>query len=520
MSISSTNLGASKSCEAIDVSLDEFKADPWKQNLQHHAYHNSALNIRPAPEMATGEVVVASLYRAVGFPDHSEGKVPNAATAFAHASRKDVGANHLGGEAWRTVLHSALTSPRRPKQPETSYPQLSPVVPDTALYSNAARLRGNPWNPGELVKRMIQLGSRDLEAAEKLWGDLFCALSVGADDDVWARWLQGEFEHRRTAGVEWRMAPLGPGVSLPEEDKAQGRIPAVRFVRDLTSIMTAKPCMTRRQWVSFLEALLRIAIVAHVLWLCGVNQRLWEAVKVALVEGTTLTEDEVRARVLDGEGPALVHGAPALARVRDLASQYLAARLGLNFVLLQLKADGVEVQSLSSAADIAGFLSSVGESREALNGAAVLVSVATLRDEHSRTLNCDRGIGKNIEEFCRHVLGQRQAVDPLLQGYDQGFAVRKRSDAKNSPWVVGLGPVSVLALVHCCLADGNGPRSIGRFCEHLEWYGLLIERESIGKTSLGGTLRTLGLVLDSPDAENGMLLVPPFVVPPSSAAAP
>lgn len=499
------------------MGVAQFMADPWNKHLQHPAYRESVLNIRPAPELATGEVVIASIYRVVGFPGHSEGDVPKAAGKFARASRKDAGSDHLSPEAWRTVLHAALTSPRRPKQPEMSYPQLSPVVPDTALYSNAARIRGNPWNPGQLVRRIIQLGSPDAESARGLWGDLFRALSVSEDDDIWARWLQSEFEHRRTAQAKWMYDDRIDDESLPAGDKGHSKIPACRFVRDLASVIAVKPCMTRRQWVSLLEAVTRLAVVAHVLWLCGVNERLWIAVKAALISGEALTASEVRQRVIDGDGPRLVNGAPALARVRHLASQYLAARLGINLVLLQLEEQGTKIESLSSADDVAAFLAAVRDGREELKKANVLGIGATLRDEQARTLACSRGIGKNIEAFCRHVLGQRQAVDPLLRGYDQGFAVRKRSDASNAPWVVSLGPVAVLALVHCCLAESVGPRSVGRFCEHLQWYGLVVEPDSISRTPLGSTLRTLGLVLDSPDAENGMLLVPPFVLPTSAS---
>jgi hypothetical protein len=41
-------------------------------------------------------------------------------------------------------------------------------------------------------------------------------------------------------------------------------------------------------------------------------------------------------------------------------------------------------------------------------------------------------------------------------------------------------------------------------------YGLDVDRDDVSKSELGRRLRMLGLVLDSPDAESGMLLVPPF----------
>lgn len=137
-----------------------------------------------------------------------------------------------------------------------------------------------------------------------------------------------------------------------------------------------------------------------------------------------------------------------------------------------------------------------------------ILSEVSERENHR--LLCKKGIGSNILEFARHALGQRQAANPILRGYDQGYALRKKSVASSSPWVVGLGPVSVLALVHCSLADAAGPRSVRRLAQHLAAYGVTVDHREIASNDLGHQLRMLGLVLDSPDAESGMLLVPPF----------
>ena len=56
------------------------------------------------------------------------------------------------------------------------------------------------------------------------------------------------------------------------------------------------------------------------------------------------------------------------------------------------------------------------------------------------------------------------------------------------------------------------PSATRRLCEHLAWYGIDVSVDDIAKSDLGRKLRVLGLVLDSPDAESGMLLVPPFAV--------
>ncbi|HEX8362586.1 MAG TPA: hypothetical protein VF613_20870 [Longimicrobium sp.] len=494
------------------MSVTAFLQSPWLNSHKTYEDHSS-FNIRPAPEFATAEVVVASTYRASGFGGHAESSVPSAGRVFEKAANKvTTGANgsRVSVELWRTVLNGALDSPKQPNQSARRFLQLCPIVPDVALYSGSARLSGNSWNPGSLVERIVRLGSPSSDAAQRLWSALHEGLSIGEDDDVWARWLQEEMERRRTAQVEWSPTELRDHPTLPDPDKAGLRIPAIQMAHDLAAVLGAKPHMTRRQWVSLLEAILRLGTVAHVLWLCDVNDRLWRAARDVLEGGVVPSREQARRDIIGSNSSYLVYGAPALPIVRDLASRYLSARLGINLLLWHLHDGGDEVRGLSSAAELVGFLGLLAQRRDALAGANVLVTLATLRDEHARTVACKRGIGSNIVEFCRYALGQRQAADENLRGYDQGYELKKRAEYASAPWVVSLGPVAVLAFVHCCLAEAAGPRSVQRLCEHLGWYGVGVDRDDVAKSDLGKKLRMLGLVLDSPDAESGMLLVPPF----------
>lgn len=494
------------------MSVDRFIADPW--GVIHKSYEASVFHVRPAPEFATAEVIVASLYRSAGFQGVSEREVPSAGRDFDRASQQPRTHERTGSrisiESWRAVLHGILESPKQPNQSSKRFLQLCPVLPDVALYSGSARLAGNSWNPGALVQRLVQIGSESSAAATALWSSLFAGLSVGASDDIWARWLQDEFVCRRRSGAAWAEAKLQDGPNLPDDEKLAIRLPARQFVRDLQAIIDAKPYMTRRQWVSLLESCVRIGVVAHVLWLCDVNARLWNATKDVLAGREPLSASDLRDTVVACDGRFLTYGNPAVPIVRDYASGYLTARLGLNLLLWHMEAIGKAPKSLSSSSDLAAFLRLVAAHRDKLNAADVLHALSEMAEDQTRTITCKKGIGSNLVEFARHVLGQRQTANESLRGYDQGYFLRKRGEHVSAPWVVSLGPVAVLALVHCCLRDAAGPRSVQRLCQHLAWYGIEVDLDDIAKSDLGRNLRMLGLILDSPDAESGMLLVPPF----------
>ena len=492
----------------------QFRADPWSS---HKAYERSFLAMEAAVETCTPEVLLASLYRVIGFEGHGESDVPKTGNEFLRSSENEGkgDSKSISGDTWRTILNGILASPRQAGQSGKRSLQLTPAIPDIALYSGSARIRGNSWNPGRLIAGMVQRGSESDAAASDTWKKLFDALSITESDDVWARWLKAEFDRRKKDGTPaWGYVELKSITKLGKSELAHFEFPAKQFVKDLGAILDAKESMTRRQWTSLLEGLLRIATTAHVLWVCSINRRVWQAVR-AIIEGqgeNFNTRHALDDHLFGKRDLYLSYGKQAVPLIRDIASGYLAARLGINLVLSML--DGLDngVQRIASPADAWEFICKVRENRQALMAAKTMDEYYAVFEDEATTISCKKGIGKNITEFARYAMARRQPSDLARVSYDQSYFLAKAGTAQNAPWVVSMGPVAVLAMVHCCLAETAGPRSVSRLCAHLGAFGLRVDLDDINASDLGRTLRMLGLVLDSPDAESGMLLLPPFAV--------
>lgn len=497
------------------MTLAEFKDSPWGNS--HSSYGKGDLAMSPAPEYATSEVVLSSLYRVIGLPDASERLVPSQGTKLQALIRKIRGRasaeciGTLDADAFDTLLSSVLESPKRSNQSAKRFLQVTPLVPQVALFSGSARLAGNPWTPGVLVRRMIWLGAPDSSMAAATWRSLFDALTVAEEDDIFARFLQAEVEAWLPQPT-WQFVPA-PTDSMPNPlDAGTGSFPARQFVRDLNAVIAAKPLLTRRQWTSLLEAVLRLGTVSHVIWLCELHSRVWGCLSEALDGAGPMTDEEAQRRMFPERFSYLPFSNKPLPGIRDSISRYLTARLGINAVLWALEDSGTSPHHdvLGSASGLAKICEQVRRNCTGPLADSVRDAVGELRDRENRTLLCRKGIGSNINEFVTYSLQQRQTANPLLRGYDQGYFLRKRGTHSSSPWVVSLGPVAAIALVHCSLAGVAGPRSVHRLAQHLAEYGVSMDHRDIPQNELGQQLRMLGLVLDSPDAESGMLLVPPF----------
>jgi hypothetical protein len=500
------------------VTFANFTLAPWQAS--HPKYKQSTLSITPAPEYASSEVLVASLYRTIGFNSVAEGGVPQAGKNLDKKIQKhrDKGSPSpngatLNADIWHKVLHSVLESPKLPNQSSKRFLQVTPLVPGIAQFSGSARLVSNSWPAGSLIRRMVWLGSEDDNSARRLWDDLFHAVSVDEGDDVFARWLDGETRAWNDP-AEWELAtiPINEVTTLQREDyEGINFLPSRQFTSDLRAVIHAKGAMTRRQWTSLLESVIRLSAASHVIWLCDVQARVWRCLHDATTKQDAPSEAEVRTTIFPASPHYMSYGGMALPGIKDRASSYLAARLGINSILWSLEQIGSPFEGdISSSKGITELCRHIQINKAALSNIRVLDNLVEMREREALALNCRKGIGSNLNEFIRHTLGQRQTASHLLRGYDQGYVLKKKGSSPSSPWIVSLGPVSVLALVHCSLHGMIGPRSIHRLTRHLAAYGIAVDRHDIARNDLGNQLRMLGLVLDSPDAESGMLLLPPF----------
>jgi len=503
------------------MSLEEYVKNPWKKGSVHKAYESSFLHMRPAPEYASGEVLLASTYRNVGFSNAevSEGKVPTLGREFQKKiqSGKNLSETGVNPEVWRRIITGTLRSPKQPNQTAKRFLQISPVVPDASIYSLSARLSANSWNPGALVARTIQFGELVEADAQALWDDIFQALSVNEDDDIWARFLQQEF-------VAWRSKYSENSWTKPNELKRDSavkawhesgiEIPATRFTKDFAQIVALKKYLTRRQWTSMLESIIRLGSASHILWICRVNEECFALMRDA-IDGKPVPDEEDLKRSLGVDRAFWRYGQYSAGAVTEAATSFIKARAGINLLLHQLQEtvdtdlDSTCLSNVNNIAEFLGWLAS-DKVRAAFSNKDFRRSYQEVIEADPRIVSGKKGISSNVKEFLQHALAQRQTAEVGLDSYDQGYFLAKKSTAKNSRWIVSLGPVSVLVLVHSCTHGARGPRTIDNLCQHLAQYGIEIDAQEVADSRLGQTLRNLGLVLDSPDAEGGMVLINPF----------
>lgn len=518
-----------------EMNVSDFQRAPTKE--RHPTYATSMLS-GTAPEYSTGEVLLSSVYRAL-LLGVSESSVDLENIKQAHESMPSI----VGGpELWSRLLtnRGGIRSPFRHGQysPLASQ-QLMPLVPSVARIAGVLGKRPRSrWNPSNLLREIIGSGLNQPEG-EALIRELGEALVVNERDDLFARFTEDALR-QGLQNLEPRPKDDFPfrSMQLAEEHRRGfrastngGRLsPSERFCRDLRAVVSIKSSLTRRQWTVLVEAILRLGLGMHVLWMCKANSIVWELAVAAASGGTSPGAAEIEKIIWQQQHEAwmlLELGSDAEPLIERHIEQYAYARTGLNLLLCRLDDGGASwpqgatigfssSSSTKAPAAVADFLSHVFVNRQAISagdaGNWLRAEVGKLFDdsEELRALaRCKAGYTKNLFEFARHSLGQIKARDPAERCYDLAYLLAYCGDRR--PLLVQPGQDMLVMLVHvCCTANPFIPVSLDDFRRHLNDYGLQVPAGELTDGRTGRDLAMLGLVVDSPDAAGGRLLVPPF----------
>jgi hypothetical protein len=517
------------------MTLAEFKSAPTKER---HPTYRSSMFAGTAPEYSTGEVLLASVYRNF-LLDIRESSVD---LENIRRAPELMPATVGGPDVWSRLMmeRGGITSPFRHGQysPLASR-QLMPLVPSVARIAGVLGKRPRSrWNPSNLLLETLGSGA-DVNEGDELIRKLGEALSVNEDDDLFARFveeaLQQGLQNINPPGAQ---APPYPSMHIDDDlrrafrsnPSASRLSPAERFSRDLRAVIEIKACLTRRQWTVLVEAILRLGLGMHVLWMCNINGRVWDLVLEVASGGAVPSMQQLEAAIWEQHDEAsmlLELGSDAESLIERHIERYAYARTGLNLLLYHLedvgapwpqaKPIGYTTQPPVSAPSALGsFLGYVSAQRQTIApadaGAWLRSEVGGLFDDidELRALaRCKSGYTKNLFEFARHSLGQIKARDPAERCYDLAYLLAYSGDQKPLP--VEPGPDMLVMLVHvCCAANPSMPVSLADFRNHLGEYGLHVPAGELIGGKTGRDLAMLGLVVDSPDAAGGRLLVPPF----------
>ena len=509
------------------MTVAEYSQRPFQ--LSHRAYDSSCLSLGAQPEYATGDVLLGSCYRALGLVSVSESEVD---LEDIHQLPDALSPGLYETDVWRFIFEKALRSPTRPGESASRpLPQLVPLVPSLAGFAGVLGRRRSRWNPGRLAIYALACGAgpaRFPEVAESLAKAMDVTVS---DDDQFAVFLEQRLalllhDQRIDIGQHWQ--PPKPSWSiLPYREHVVDPLsPAEAFAQDLSELLKLKPSLTRRQWCALVESLLRLALAAHVLWVSRLNSEVWRLVLQILDGDDAPTEAELERMFWSthlGYGAFLDGGQGSDPYFKRQVESYAVARLGINLLMHGLgdvSADWTlseaDSRGIPAARQIRHFLTHLSHVRGCLSSSPrqwLMSRLGSILDEQSSKVSARSGSPKNLYEFLAHTLRRRPSKDPLLNEHDQGYLLTKLPGPRNAPWVVRPGPVLLMAMCYStCRSMRGAPVTLQHLANRFSYYGIRLSTGDLQEGNVAKDLGALGVLVDSPDAGGGRLVLNPFAV--------
>lgn len=497
---------------------------------QYDGLRESGAFFRPMriPEQCSGEMLSAELQREFCFQSLDDAFIQNTGSRLLKELRKSQSADAVWLSHFFDVVARYPVQSRQAAKHDIAY--VIPFIPSIALFSTPRRVtkrnegdtneQDRSWKPGPFIKECLSycLPTEQLDAFFK---EIQTAVHVSDADDLFARFitektneaLQEHLDIRITDKLFPEAYRHGKECFMPQAVRDRITVaPFKRFADDIKAVLSVKPFVSRRQFMAMLESVIRIGTSAHVLWMCNINRRLEKDLFALFNSGEgQFTEAQLFDALNMPSSGILSYGMNFQMRMKEFFKAYERSTKRLSFLLCRLK----EVASLPHEtydwSSPEAFVKSIND----INGyiKANPTFLAEYESDFSRhyldaikkyTLKVDCQ-ATHLLRFVQTALVQNnQPSSERYSRYDQSYLLRHRTHSNRSAVIVNAGAVTLMALVHGCSCNSSTVL-LSNLIDALLAYGVAIPPGETMET-FKMQLRELGLTIDSPDAESGMVL--------------
>ena len=501
------------------------------------------------PEYLPSEMLTAACYRALGFSGMRDAWISENGKALTALFEKGEGVSpgpFNKTEVWR-LLKDVLLSPEDPKQKRgLKYPDflfLAPIVPSTAYFSNPVRLKrnvntagGTPWNVELIFKALVSYSATNRSDADELWKIFFEAYGVQEDshEDYFARIAErmllscADAVRQNDPGAadrfpQWKMCSNDIYekkkflISSDDRKDFSPISPLDEIRRGLRAILGLKRHFSRWQWMTMLDAQMRMSVVALVLWLIELHHIAKCAIQYYVIDGHALpnaSDTEVFVRLYQEEHIRNVfcYGEGFAKAQKYVVTHYAREYLYLAFMLSLTQELSPDTYSSLTWSSVSGFVGSIKKLKAVYlnpeNKGLFLRGFERMLDVKAGDLNPRKGRLKHLLEFFT-VLRQRAVVESQsdFMRYDQSYLVHKKGSYSSAPFVVDIGSMACFVIAFCC-ANGRRVFPLKDLHQYLERYYISVQPGHMEQFL--EYFKGLGLTMDSPDAGDGLMIRNPF----------
>ena len=469
-------------------------------------------------------ILVASLYRNLKLVSSAEGSSNVCAQQLYGALNQSPKIGNLfTNDELAMLFNTSLSVPTSESQLKQQKFWVSPLVPEIGNYGLASRnTEKGSWNPGNFILEIIANYSFDLKEFIEIIKSLRLALEVNSkDNDIWSICIESEFkaisDNLKIAGA----APFDEQCFIDfyiKNTQHKKLLCNANFskitVIDLKNIIKLKDKLTRQKWIGFFEGFIRLTMFNHIIYTINLSKNYFDLIESKLLKGSTNIEKEDILRFLNLEynlnDIRIKVGTPRKKYIKDhvegfaffnaLISSILEFSGYANFLDFDSENEFIEItesilKKFKNIDSFKEFKIKFQNDNE--------MDLIDLKEDFSSLKNIKEGLG---------YLCSRKMSSKGKYISDVNFLFDKSGSSLNSPYFLKISPglISILtSLIFLRKEDSNSFISGLEFISGLNEYNIQLSINDISTGNIKDTMLSLGIVIDCPDTEGGVLIIKP-----------
>lgn len=479
---------------------------------------------RAVENIPTVSILIASLYRNLRMVSASErSSNHNAEELYLKLnSSTDLGSIFTNAELVE-LFNTSLSIPTSESQLKKKKIWASPIVPEVGNYGLAARMTGNPWNPGGFILEILANYSSNIDEFLVIIKGLVSALEVDDNDnDVWSICVRSEFKSiSKNLNIqcadnydEKYFRDFYLSINRPEKKLLYLSEYARNAIVDIRNIVDLKNRLTRQKWLGFFEAFLRLTVFNHIIYSINLSRNYFNIIADKLLQGSNdisesdlydllnlkTTLNDVRIKVGTGRKQYIRDHVESFAYYNALLGG-MFSHCGIpnfeDFVTIHHFRESTEtlIRKFGNRSSLEEFKMKFQEDNE--------TDLLKLNENFSSF--------KNIKESLGYLCTRKSSSKEKYIS-DVNYLFDKIGPSINSPYIfkISSGLISALtSLIFLRLDDSRSFISGLEFIKGLNDYNIQLSINDISTGNIKDTMLSLGIVIDCPDTEGGVLIIKP-----------
>ena len=467
-------------------------------------------------------ILVSSLYRNLKLVSSTEKSCNlNAQSLYSALNETTKIGSLFTNEELVQLFNTSLSVPTSESQLKQKKFWVSPLVPEIGNFGLAARNIGNPWNPGAFILEIIANYSSDIDEFLELIKNLSSALEVEShDNDIWSLCVKHEFDQissnlnieKATSFNEQNFRDFYN--NSPKKNLLNISNFAKNTIVDLQNIIHLKNKLTRQKWIGFFEGFIRLTMFNHIIYTLNLSKNYFELIENKLNKGSVKINNDdilkffnlefnindVRIKVGTARKDYIRDHIESFGYYNSLVNELLEHCGYMNFKDFENESEFVSIteeilSKFKSQDDLKKFKIKFQNDNE--------LDLSKLNENFSSL--------KNIKESLGYLCTRKSSSKEKYIS-DVNFLFDKNGSSLNSPYYLKIssGLISTLtSLIFLRKEDSNSFISGLEFITGLNEYNIQLSINDISSGNIKDTMLSLGIVIDCPDTEGGVLIIKP-----------